>query len=148
MNELIRRAEDFAIMVHVGQVDDDGKNYFLAHIVEVISMIKIISDDPEVIAAAYLHDTIEDTSVTYEDLVREFGRRVANLVMEVTHEGQADEHGYYFPRLKTAEGIMIKLCDRASNISRMGSWTEERKEHYLKRTKFWKSINGEIKNDR
>jgi (p)ppGpp synthase/HD superfamily hydrolase len=58
--------------------------------------------------------------------------------MEVTHEESNDNFGYYFPRLKTREGIMIKLADRLSNISRMDSWDIARREHYLKKTKFWK----------
>ena len=57
---------------------------------------------------------------------------------EVTHEGQKDEYGYYFPRLKSQTGIMLKLADRLSNISRMQSWSKKRRSHYLRKTKFWK----------
>lgn len=58
--------------------------------------------------------------------------------MEVTHEGQKDEYGYYFPRLKTKEGIMLKFADRLSNLSRMDNWNERRVAHYIKKSRFWK----------
>ena len=58
--------------------------------------------------------------------------------MEVTHEGERDAYGYYFPRLETQEAILLKLLDRASNISRMNAWDDDRKAQYLKKTKFWK----------
>lgn len=134
----VKRALVFATKKHEGQLDDDGKDYFHAHIFPVYQAISELTDDDDVLAAAILHDTIEDTDTTYEQLVKVFGKRVADLVNEVTHEGQKDSHGYYFPRLKSAEAIMIKLIDRASNISRMDSWSEDRRRQYLKRTVFYK----------
>lgn len=135
---IIKEARTQAEIAHKGQLDDSGKDYFSSHIVRVARAVSLFTKDDEIIAASYLHDTIEDTDLTYEDLVNLFNKRVADLVMEVTHEGQKDEYGYYFPRLKSKEAILIKLCDRASNISRMEPWSEERRAHYLKKTMFWK----------
>lgn len=132
------KAQFFAINKHRGQLDDTGKDYFTEHIQRVAMAVAVLTTDFEIIAAAFLHDVIEDTPTSYKELVYEFGQRVADLVMEVTHEGCKDNYGFYFPRLKTKEGIMIKLCDRASNISRMQSWSEDRQQHYLNKTKFWK----------
>ena len=134
----IERAYCFAEKRHENQKDDCGEPYFHAHVKQVALIMKQITRDEDLIIAALLHDTIEDTETTYEELVTEFGQRVADLVMEVTHDGTNDNYGYYFPRLKTQEGIMLKLADRLSNISRMESWDIARKEHYLKKTKFWK----------
>ncbi len=134
----IRRAKEFAEAAHFGQKDDSGKDYFVAHIITIVEAISCFTDDTDVICAAILHDTIEDTKTTVRELVENFGERVADLVMEVTHEGEKDDYGYYFPRLKTADGILIKLCDRASNVSRMQPWNNGRRQQYLKRTKFWK----------
>lgn len=136
--ELTRRAMRFAIEKHKEQLDDDGKSYFTEHLNKVAHAVETFTDDETVIAAAYLHDVLEDTDTCYSALKDYFGKRVADLVHEVTDEGKADNYGKYFPRLKSADAILIKLCDRASNISRMESWSQERKEHYLKRTKFWK----------
>ena len=132
-------AEVFSDQRHAGQLDDEGKSYFLAHICQVVEIIKQVTDDEEIIAAAYLHDTLEDTKTTYEELKSIFGERVARLVHEVTHDGQKDNHGYYFPRLQSKEGIMLKFADRLSNISRMTAWAIPRQENYLKKSKFWKS---------
>lgn len=135
----IRKAREFAKLKHDGQLDDEGKSYFEAHLEQVVNIIRQVTNDEDVICAAYLHDTIEDTKTDIHEINIEFGQRITDLVMEVTHEGQKDEKGFYFPRLKTREAIMIKLADRLSNISRMGSWSKERQEHYLRKTKFWKS---------
>lgn len=135
---MIKKAYEFAKKAHGSSLDDIGKNYFQAHIEQVVSIIKMVTKDPEIIASAYLHDVIEDCGVTYNELVKEFGSRVADLVMEVTHEGKKDNYGRYFPRLETREGIVIKFADRLSNLSRMEAWSDKRKKHYLRKSKFWK----------
>ncbi len=141
---LIYKATQFAINKHDGQLDDEGKDYFNTHVFPVSEIVKQITQDEEIIATALLHDCVEDTDATYEELVKEFGIRVANLVNELTHEGSKDDYGYYFPRLKSKEAIMIKMIDRAQNLSRMGAWSEERQQHYLDKSKFWK--DGKDKN--
>lgn len=135
---IIKKALEFAKEKHKGQLDDNESDYFDCHLNPVAAAVSILIQDHEVIAAAYLHDVLEDTDTTYEELKEQFGSRVANLVNEVTDEGEKDSYGKYFPRLKSKEAIVIKLCDRASNISRMESWDKKRQEHYLKKTKFWK----------
>ena len=135
---MLMSAISFAILKHMKQVDDDGKDYFREHCAVVGRLVEGVTNDIKVIEAAYLHDTLEDTDTTYEELVEHFGQRVADLVNEVTHEGQKDHYGYYFPRLKSRDAILIKLADRMSNISRMDNWDDERKEQYLKKTKFWR----------
>lgn len=136
---IINNAWLFAKEKHNGQLDDDGKSYFEAHLIPVSNLIRIVTNDPDLIATALLHDILEDTNVTYEQLKWGFNERIANLVLELTHEGTDDNYGYYFPRLKSKEAIMIKLADRLSNISRMGSWDIARQNHYLEKTRFWKT---------
>lgn len=129
----------FSRVKHQGQLDDDGLDYFSSHIEQVVRIIQNVTEDQDIISAAYLHDTIEDTDTTYEELVKEFGETVANLVMEVTHEGKKDSKGFYFPRLQSKNAILIKFADRLSNLSRMSSWPLDRQKQYLKKSKFWKS---------
>ena len=116
----------------------DG-SYFENHICQVATIIKQVTKDKEIIAAAYLHDTLEDTKTTYEELKENFGQRVADIVFEMTHEGKKDEKGYWFPRLKSKDAILVKFADRLSNLSRMDVWDEERQQHYLRKSKFWRS---------
>ncbi len=136
--KLIEKAYEFAKLKHSGQLDDENKPYFYFHILNVVDILKRVTIDPVIIAAAFLHDTVEDCGVTWLQLADEFGEEVADLVLEVTHEGKKDKYGYYFPRLYSQKAIMIKFADRLSNISRMDAWDIDRQEHYLKRSKFWK----------
>lgn len=136
----ISKAKMFAIEKHLGQYDDDGKDYFTSHLFQVFKIIEIIATDDEgLLCAALLHDTIEDTDTTYEELLSLFGEDIANLVYEVTHEGEKDSKGFYFPRLKSQRAIVLKFADRLSNLSRMNNWDNKRKEQYLKKSKFWLS---------
>jgi (p)ppGpp synthase/HD superfamily hydrolase len=143
---VVADAYSYACIKHGDVKDDNGENYFLAHVCKVAEMIILLQSindmhkkDNNLIAAAYLHDVVEDCGVTEEELREDFPRDVVDLVMEVTHEGKKDAHCYYFPRLKTQRGIMLKFADRLSNLSRMQAWDDNRKAQYLKRSKFWRS---------
>lgn len=137
------QAFHYAINCHRGQLDDDGRDYFTAHCLVVGKTLEAIGCNPEVVAAGYCHDVLENTKVTYKELRGKLGETVANLVLEVTHEGTDDNIGYYFPRLKSREAILIKFADRLSNLSRMSSWDKKRQEHYLKKSRFWKTSPNE-----
>lgn len=137
INTLTLKAYEFASIAHQGQVRDDGQD-FIVHPIQVAEILSQITDDENLIAAALLHDVIEDTFVTYDGVVDAFGKDIADLVNEVTHEGAPDSSGFYFPRLQTQRGIMLKFADRLSNISDMKTWDEKRKQHYLRKSKFWK----------
>ena len=134
---LIERAKAYAAICHRGQKDDEGKSYFKAHVCQVARLVKEVTNDEVTIAAAYLHDVIEDADVPKDNLVMLFGTEVADLVHELTHEG-AKPTGYTFPRLHSKKAILIKFADRLSNLSRMNAWDDDRQAHYLKRSKFWK----------
>lgn len=128
---------EFSKVKHSNQIDDEGKPYFEAHILQVVSILHRITDNRDIICAGYLHDTIEDTDTTFEEIRDKFGKNVANLVLELTHEGNK-EIGFSFPRLKSKNAILVKFADRLSNLSRMSGWSEKRQSHYLKKSKFWK----------
>lgn len=139
----LHHANLFAKQKHKGQVDDDGNDYFETHCLQVMKILEMITNNHTILMAGLLHDTLEDTDTSYEELKSHFGVTVANLVNEVTHEGKKDEIGFTFPRLKSKDAILIKFADRLSNLSRMGSWNEKRQEHYLKKSKFWSDLNRE-----
>ncbi|MCX8025883.1 MAG: HD domain-containing protein, partial [Thermanaerothrix sp.] len=81
--ELIMRAYRFAEEAHRGQKRASGEPY-ITHCVEVAAILAELQVPPVMIMAALLHDTVEDTRVTLEDLRREFGDEVAHLVDGVT----------------------------------------------------------------
>ena len=133
---LVQKASNYARTKHFGQRGDEGRDYYTAHIMQVVHILHQVTNDEETIAAAYLHDTIEDTDATAKELEKLFGQRVADLVCELTHEGDKDK-GYTFPRLQSKKAILIKFADRLSNLSRMEAWPEQRQEHYLRKSVFW-----------
>lgn len=135
--EIVVRAVHFARAAHRGQERDDGQP-FLVHPLMVAQILTLVGADNNLIAAGVLHDVIEDTFVTYNGLVDEFGEDIADLVNEVSHEGSPDSKGFYFPRLHSQRGIMLKFADRLSNISDMKTWDTKRQAHYLRKSKFWK----------
>ncbi len=81
--ELIKRAYDFAEKAHEGQQRASGEPY-ISHCVGVAKILAQLQVPPTVVAAALLHDTVEDTNVTYEELSNTFGDEIAKLVDGVT----------------------------------------------------------------
>ena len=77
---MVQKAIDFATKVHEGQYRKGTDRPYIVHPMEVGKIVSTMTQDEEIISAAILHDTIEDTGVTYEDLKQEFGTRVADLV--------------------------------------------------------------------
>lgn len=134
--DVVEKAKSFAFKAHSGQKDDEGGMYVF-HCEKVAEIVNTVTSDPEMIAAAWLHDTLEDTHTTHDDLKQEFGERIANLVYEVTHLG-TKKTGYYFPNLKSRDAMLLKFADRLHNLSRMNSWDEERRAQYMRKSRFWR----------
>jgi guanosine-3',5'-bis(diphosphate) 3'-pyrophosphohydrolase len=140
---LVDKALEFASERHKGQLDDYGRPYFFAHVVQVYGTLIDVSDDTEVLCAGLLHDTLEDTDTSYEELRRVFTPNIAEIVRMVTHS----EEGKYFPRLKPTDeynilfhkAVLVKFADRLSNLSRMESWTDEKRSEYINSSVFWET---------
>src|SRR5574340_145748 len=81
--DLIRRAYIYSAKVHQGQMRLSGESY-LIHPIEVAKILADLRLDPATVAAAILHDTIEDTTSTYEEIKDLFGDEVAKLVDGMT----------------------------------------------------------------
>ena len=86
---IIRKAYDFSLEHHKGQNRASGKP-FLVHPLEVAILLAEMKLDPQGIVAGLLHDSVEDTSVTIEDIQREFGDQVAHIVEGVTKISKID----------------------------------------------------------
>src|SRR5208282_3067993 len=129
--DLMNKAQILAEKLHNGQKRDNGRPYSW-HVNKVVSLLKIVTDDPSIICAGYLHDTLEDCDITKEELATQFGQRVADLVFEVTKKGEN-----CFPNLKSRDAFLIKFADRLQNLSDMVTWNEERKQAYMNKSVFW-----------
>jgi guanosine-3',5'-bis(diphosphate) 3'-pyrophosphohydrolase len=137
MGRLEDKALDYASKKHRGQMDDRGRPYFFAHVIQVYNVLLDVTDDEATICAGLLHDVIEDTDTTYEELVHEFNKEIADLVMEVTHEG-TDYRDFYFPRLESRKAVLVQFADRLSNMSRMRDWPGDVQQRFLEDSVFWR----------
>lgn len=137
MGRLEDKALDYASKKHRGQMDDRGRPYFFAHVIQVYNVLLDVTDDEATICAGLLHDVIEDTDTTYEELVHEFNKEIADIVMEVTHEG-TDYRDFYFPRLESRKAILVQFADRLSNMSRMRDWPGDVQQRFLEDSVYWR----------
>jgi guanosine-3',5'-bis(diphosphate) 3'-pyrophosphohydrolase len=121
---LVSEAADLAARRHNGMARKGrGSEPYINHLAEVANILAEVTDGDaaELVAAGWLHDTVEDTGVTREKLAQEFGERVAALVMEVTddmslpktkrREMQIESAPHKSPNAK-----LIKIADKISNI--------------------------------
>jgi (p)ppGpp synthase/HD superfamily hydrolase len=112
------RAQALASSAHKDQ--KYGVQPYVAHLSDVVRRVKQITNDPEIIAAAWLHDTIEDTTVTYGDIEREFSKNVADMVWAVTGVGQdrAAKMANAIEKISRTPGAdLVKSADRLSNAA-------------------------------
>jgi len=88
---LVDKAIKFAVDAH-HNTERRGKGFpYVIHVLEAMQIVSTMTSDPEMLAAAALHDTVEDTDVTMEDIRREFGPRVEKLVCGDTDAPVADD---------------------------------------------------------
>lgn len=141
---LLEKAHAFASRAHQGQHRDSGEDY-IAHPMEVAMILAELELDVETIAAGLLHDVLEDTPVTREELQKEFGEEIARLVDGVTKLGrlpfrtkeqqQAENLRKMF--LAMAEDlrvVMIKLADRLHNMRTLRHLPEDRQKKIARET--------------
>ena len=125
--DLLDRAIIFAVRAHAG-TERRGKGFpYIVHPVEALAITATMTTDPELLAAAVLHDVVEDTAVTADELRAEFGERVASLVAQESDEmppGVSEEGSWHqrkraaIERLSRAprEVKMVALGDKLSNM--------------------------------
>ncbi|MGP3970115.1 HD domain-containing protein [Streptomyces sp. 6N223] len=135
-------AVEFAVRWHADQRRPAGEPY-VEHLLEVVCVLAeaVGTTDVDVLRAAVLHDVVEDTECSLEDVRERFGDRVAVLVDWVTKpapsEGQTREEARaaYLRRLRTAptDAVLLKLADRLSNVQRLDTHPrpEKRRSYYL-----------------
>jgi (p)ppGpp synthase/HD superfamily hydrolase len=114
----LRKARDFAVHAHGAQ--RYGDKPYVDHLLAVVRILEQFGASADCRVAGWLHDTIEDTSVTRDEVSVEFGDRVASLVWAVTGEGhgnrQAHSASICAKIAQCPEAAVVKLADRIANI--------------------------------
>ncbi len=145
MNEtvLLAKAYNFAAQCHETQCrKGERAEPYINHLTEVAELVAQATDGQDIalIAAAVLHDTIEDTKTSYDDLVREFGNDIAGLVQEATDDTALPKQTRKQMQIdhapdKTDRAKILKLADKISNIRSIAygppDWPLSRKKEYL-----------------
>ena len=140
----ILAAARFAAEKHVGQKrKGDAAEPYINHLIEVAELVAASSDvlDTNLIMAAFLHDTVEDTGVTAAELEKKFGADVAGLVLEVTDDKSLPKQArkalqVQHAHKKSPRAQTLKLADKISNLRSILSspprdWSAERKREYF-----------------
>ena len=132
---LIEKAEQFAAYKHRNQTRKDGKTPYIVHPRAVAEIIKQAGVTDEVsVASALLHDTVEDTDTTLEEICREFNPEVAKYVCLLTRV-RGDSRDAYHERIfyvAPREVQIIKLADVLHNLSTTSEMKETDRVKFLK----------------
>lgn len=125
--ELLDRAIVFAVRAHAG-TERRGKGFpYIIHPMEAVEIVATMTPDQELLAAAALHDTVEDTNVTIEQIRTEFGERVASLVAadsDIEVSGVSREESWRIRKQATIDRLagasrdakIVALGDKLSNM--------------------------------
>jgi myo-inositol-1(or 4)-monophosphatase len=125
--ELLDRAIIFAVKAHAG-TERRGKGFpYIVHPMEAMEIVATITPDQELLAAAALHDVVEDTEISADEIRREFGDRIAALVVaesDVFEDGVSEEDSWHarkkaaIDRLARApyEAKIVAMGDKLSNM--------------------------------
>lgn len=144
---LICRAFEFAYQLHEGQYRKSGEPY-ICHPVAVAGLLRDLGGGSAMIAAGFLHDVVEDTDVTVEDIEQRFGADVARLVEGVTKlskfshnfssktERQAENIRRMFVAMaKDIRVIVVKLADRLHNMRTLEHLPDEKRRRIATETR-------------
>lgn len=128
--ELLKRAEEVAEKAHAGQqYGEFPYTYHLFRTHDVLERFGFLPENPDpakrklaqrLTLAAILHDTLEDTDLTYQELRDDFGKEVADLVFAVTNEPGANRKERFaktYPKIRAnPDAVVLKLADRIANV--------------------------------
>ena len=134
--EVIEKAYNLADKMHAGQYRKTGEAY-VEHPIAVAAIVIELGLDTTSVAAALLHDVVEDTDVTLEEIEKEFGKETAHLVDGVTKLGkialltQEEEQAENLRKMLLAMSqdirvMLIKLCDRLHNMRTYEGWKPQK----------------------
>jgi (p)ppGpp synthase/HD superfamily hydrolase len=142
---LIEKAKAFAKIKHKGQVRRfENKPYYIhpKRVAHILQQFKVSRRIEELVCAAYLHDTLEDTDTTFQEIAKEFNNFIAKLVFELTSDDigvmTSGKGPYLLNKMINMSNyaLAIKLADRIDNVNRINWMPEKFKNKYITETRF------------
>jgi len=152
IDEDVQKALDFAIEAHEGQFRKSGEPY-VVHPILVAAITASVSNDKTMVIAALLHDVVEDTKYTEEDIEKRFGRDVTHLVdgltkiVEIRESELAPSHSneklirsaltfrkMLIASIEDVRVLVIKLCDRLHNMLTLDALSEAKQKRIAEET--------------
>lgn len=113
---VVERAKLLGSAFHIGQLDKIGNDYFDAHVEPVADMVRSWDGSEDQIAAAYLHDTIEDGYTTTEGLEAYFPADIVKIVEVLTKPPNINYQGYISQLITHEPAVLVKIADITSNM--------------------------------
>lgn len=141
MNDMIQIASLFATEKHKDQ--KYGSNNYTFHLADVVRVLKEFGEtDADILSAAWLHDVVEDTDTSVDEIKSMFNDRVADLVWRVTNEpgkNRAERHEKTYAKIKASpDALKLKLADRIANVRASKTDNEKLFKMYKKEYKGFK----------
>jgi len=136
----VESAELYARDKHKGMTRNDGITPYSAHLEDVVSLLKSLGIiDEDILCSGWLHDTIEDTKTTLDDLNERFGKKVSVLVYSLSKDKnlpKKERERLYVKQLKdaSADAKIIKLCDISANLKDMVKPNSKMSKNKMKKT--------------
>ncbi|MCX7613300.1 MAG: bifunctional (p)ppGpp synthetase/guanosine-3',5'-bis(diphosphate) 3'-pyrophosphohydrolase [Caldimicrobium sp.] len=142
---LVEKAYEWAAKLHEGQVRKSGEPY-LAHPMEVAYILSQMKMDIPTVAAGFLHDVVEDCHISAEEIKKEFGEEVSNIVEGVTKLKNLPSHSDKITKqaenlrkillamAKDLRVILVKLADRLHNMRTLDSMPEHKRKQIAQET--------------
>jgi len=144
-HELLAKAYQFSYQAHLGQKRFSGEDY-VVHCIEVAKILAELQLDSVTVASGMIHDVVEDTAVTIDDIEREFGHEIAEIVDGLTKIGTLPAHSSQERQVenyrklllsiaKDARVIIIKLADRLHNMRTLEYLRPEKQRRIAQETR-------------
>ena len=130
-NNLVLLALQESMRWHSGQKRDDGRDY-IVHLENVLYLLELIGAPIHVQIAGVLHDILEDTDCSKSHILWLFNDVVLDLVEQVTKDPVTKDF-----QIHSSNAWLIKLCDIVDNLTDMNSWSNERKNQYIKKKRLF-----------
>ena len=140
---LVLKATQFAALKHCDQRRKDGKTPYIIHPISVAMILAEIGsiEDPEILSAALLHDTLEDTDTSAHELDKNFGSRVRIIVEELTDNdmltfSQSKQMQIENAPYLSKNATLVRIADKISNVSDVienppTEWNQKRCNKYV-----------------